>query len=90
MRIHPIGPCTTESFKGKRKTRCGMWHYTQYRLRLSCLDCVYALRYISAESRRAISTQGDKHASDAQRFQWEVEVLKQVRLSDTRTRLRLV
>ena len=34
-RIHPIGLCTTESFKGKLKTSDGMCHYTQCRLRLS-------------------------------------------------------
>ena len=60
-------------------------YYTQCRLRLSFLDCVYALHCISAEWRRAISTHGDNHASDGQRFHWKVEVLKQVRSSDTRT-----
>ena len=34
-RIHPIGLCTTERFKGKLKTSYGMWHDTQCRLRLS-------------------------------------------------------
>ena len=85
MSIHPIGLCTLESVKGKLKTNYGIWHYTPCRLRLSCLDCVYALRFISADWRKTISTQGDMHASDGQRFHWEVEVLKQVRLSDTRT-----
>ena len=56
MRIHRIGPCTTESFKGKLKTNYGMCHYRECGLPPSWFDCVYALRSISVVS------QGDKHA----------------------------
>ena len=50
----------------------------------------YALRCICAKWKRTILSLEDKHASDGQRFHWEVEALKQVPLLDTRTLLRLM